>query len=188
MNKYEKILMWMVGLSLLLNACASLPAGGVPPLPPQVPIQILPGQVELAQPGTTLDMLMRAIDSDDMDTLRMAKDSLVILGGRIKGIGWGFACFNGDSPCSYQLWKLLTGGKANITTLEDYQSLVQYLKVWCGWDVITKSQVPAGLVKSIRDGFAAKMGSMQTLFILIMPIETFQFPGQFLPTPSGVIE
>jgi hypothetical protein len=176
-----KLLTWICIASLFLSACASAEIAPVA----ETYVTILPGQVHELGVGTTLHMLLKAVDGQ-RNTIRLAKDSIVILGGWIKGLGYGFACFDGDSPCSFQIWNSITQGKANLVRIADWDDLVYFLKAACGFEAIKASQVPARLVAGIRDGFAARASSLQLMPIFMLP-SWFELPNEFLP-PAGEIE
>ena len=177
-----KLLTWFCVASLFLVSCASTET--IAPVA-ETYVTILPGQIHELGNGTTLHMLLKAVDGQ-RDTIRLAKDNLVLLGGYIKGLGYGFACFDGDSPCSYQVWNLITKGKANLARPDDFKDLLYYLQYYCGWSVMKASQVPVRLATSIRDGFAARMSGFSPMLIFMLPA-WFEFPSDYLPS-AGEIE
>lgn len=169
-KQLEIIITWIILATLFLGGCA--------------PAQILPGQVDAIQPGTSLYIMREARDLA-WGTIRLQKGDIVMLAKYLMDTeAWGAVMVNSAAQNPIDDWALLTGGTGTAFNRQDFAKLITDA-LGNGWKVITA--IPPALSLAIDEAGSWVRVMPSNIPILVVPGVFFELPSQVLP-PAGIIE
>jgi hypothetical protein len=158
-------------LAVILSGCAGAGVLGGP-LPP-------PGQLYLAQPGTTLYWMQQSAQGA-VNTWRLTNGNggWLLVWGQQNGYGFTLIKEAGVQGMGAVIdWAEATGGKGNVANYKDMRSFLNYMETQ-GWKAVPAAQFPIALREAISDAYAtlttagsvvSQMGST-LISIFVVPV------------------